>query len=473
MSKKQPAPPPAPDYASANREAVMADIETLPQRRLIEAQARLGQGQFAGLGDADLAAQLFEKEIANAPAAAAALLDLQKQYGTQFAEEARRQLEATDPKGFSLRENFGQSLLSNSNRLEDLYSGQAAPTYEEFSGSGPTLETVQAANFADTGLTAQGRAGLERQIFDELARAGSPDVMMERAAQQAVRARGAANGTALSDANALRESLAVSQAQRALDDQRRGNALAFLGSGQSTSDTANRMTGANFDSQMAAVNQRNNAAQQGFANSLEAVGQRNQTRQNQFAANQQVVGNRANARSQDIANVQSFLGLQPIVSQGAQLSGLQQGAAPFMSRQYNGTNINPNAGAQGAAFAGNIFGTQAGIYGQQLQNQSNPLATLGGAFLGAATGGLGSGFGGFLSNKAFGTPLSCHVARLVFGEDNFEWVLFRAWKNYRAPRWFRRLYDRHSALIADIIRPMPLVRRVVRAWMRSKIPMGA
>lgn len=467
MSKRQPAPPPAPDFAAANREAVYADIETLPQRRLIEAQARLGQGDFAGLGDADIAAQLFQQEIAQAPEAARALLELQQQYGGQFAQEARNQLAVTDPEGFRLRQQFGDRLLGNRDTLESLFNSTqgAAPQYEQMAGNGPSLERISAANFADTGMTAQGRAGLERQVLDELARAGSPDVMMERAAQQAVRARGAANGTALSDANALRESLAVSQAQRSLDDQRRGNALAFLGSGQSVSDTANRMAGANFDSQMASVNQRNSAAQQGFANSLEAVGQRNQAKQNQFTANQAVVGNKANARQQDLANVQSFLGLQPIVSQGGQLAGLQQGAAPFMQGQYNGANINPNAGQQGAAFAGNIFGTQAGIYGQQLQNQSNPLAAIGGGLAGSFLG----PFGSMLGTAAAGKLGACHVARLVYGEDNPAWVRFWLWKSFRAPRWFRRIYNKHSAAFADFIRPMPRVRQAIRAWMDTKI----
>lgn len=50
-SPKPPPAPKAPDYAKANREAIQADIDTLPQRRRIEAMARLGKGQFEGLGD--------------------------------------------------------------------------------------------------------------------------------------------------------------------------------------------------------------------------------------------------------------------------------------------------------------------------------------------------------------------------------------------------------------------------------------
>jgi hypothetical protein len=39
------------------------------------------------------------------------------------------------------------------------------------------------------------------------------------------------------------------------------------------------------------------------------------------------------SQQQNIANVQSALGLQPIVSQAAQLPGLQQGASPFAAPQ--------------------------------------------------------------------------------------------------------------------------------------------
>ena len=48
--------------------------------------------------------------MAGEPAAAQALLDLQKKYGPQYAQAARDSLQATDPTGFDLRDQFGSKL---------------------------------------------------------------------------------------------------------------------------------------------------------------------------------------------------------------------------------------------------------------------------------------------------------------------------------------------------------------------------
>ena len=50
------------------------------------------------------------------------------------------------------------------------------------------------------------------------------------------------------------------------------------------------------------------------------------------------------------------------------MAGLQQGAAPFMMPQaQRGMGLNQGAGAQGAGFAGNVFGTQGQMWGVQAQ----------------------------------------------------------------------------------------------------------
>lgn len=438
MGKSQPAPPPAPDYAAANRAGIETDIATLPQRRLIEAQARLGQGQFAGLGDADLANQLFQQQLAQAPATTQGLLDLQRQFGTQFADESRRQLQATDPTGFALRDQLGSRLFNGDNTAESLLGGlPAVPNYERSTSFNPTQD---APTFA-------GREALQQQVFDDLARSGSLDPVLQRSAEQASRARGAARGNILGDSSALQEALAVQQAQLGQRQQAQGNALNLLSSGQSTSDTSNRL------------------GQQAFENAMNSINQRNQASQNEFTAKGQNAQTRLGARQQDLANVQSFLGLQPIVTQGAQLSGLQQGAAPFAQNQYSGANINPNAGAQGAQFAGNIFGTQAGIYGQQLANNQSPLGAILGGFAGAATGGAGSALG----TKLGGMFSKCHVAREVYGQDNPRWMLFFNWKEFVAPAWFRWFYNKFSVQLAAMIRPFPAVKNIIRRWMDEKI----
>lgn len=429
MSKPKVAAPEAPDYASANREAIQTDIATLPLRRRIEAEARLGRGDFAGLGDAELSAQMFQQSLAQAPQAAQGLLDLQRAYGGDFAREARRQLEITDPEGFRLRQQFGDRLLNGRGSMEELVNQDLKiPTYEEI-GNAPTL--------SDDPATMAARAQLQGQIYDDLSRVGMEDPAIRRAAEQAARARGAASGNILGDGAAIREALSVRLAQRDLDNERQQKAAGFMASGQSVGDRANAL------------------AQGNFSNTLQALGQRNQAKQNTFQAQQTGSALRQGARQQDLANIQSFLGLQPIVSQGGQLQGLQQGAAPFVNNGYAGANINANAGAQGAQFAQGIFGTQANIMNtqQQAASASSPLAILG--QVSSIAGNFGSAYKNF-----------CHVARMAYGDDNPQWVAFYLWKEAHAPAWFRKLYNRTSAIAAVLLRPFrPLVRR----WMDTKL----
>lgn len=527
MGKSSPQAPAAPNYAEANRAGVQADLDALPLRNAINAASTLGTtytdpntGQtydFTGLGSADIANQQLQQQLSAAPGAAAALLKIQQEYGPQFAEAARESLRATDPTGFALREQFGANLAGGGNRLESLAAGLSAPQFEQLQGSGPdmarlgnipglsnltaadlpslrtlsdsdipalrnladsdapTFDRLSSLALADTGAARDGRSVLERQIFDELAKAGTGDPYLERAAQQAARARGAATGNTFGDGAALNESLKVQSALRGLDNQRRGDALSLLQSGQTASDKGNALSQQNFTNEGVTKGFNNAAAQQGFTNrssildqnnrnaqqtfqnrgvvvdqnnqaaqqtfqnrgsmvnqnnttaqqnfnnqgliteqnnqasnqafqnAMNAINQRNQAAGNTFAGQQSVVQQQMGARQQDTANVQSYLGLTPIVSQGAQLSGLQQGAAPVTTGSgYQAVGTNPNAGQLGSAFAGNVFGTQAGIYGTQMQNASNPFGALAGSFLGAATGGVGQGAGAALTKKLFG-----------------------------------------------------------------------
>lgn len=126
---KQPAPPAAPDYAAATREGILADIETLPIRRLIDLKSRAGgrgsfqlagkqyDFDFSGMGDADLAANQREIDRNNAIGSAQNLLDVQEQFGLRFLQNSRDQLKASDPIGFALRESLGKAVQ------EDLAAG--------------------------------------------------------------------------------------------------------------------------------------------------------------------------------------------------------------------------------------------------------------------------------------------------------------------------------------------------------------
>lgn len=367
----------APNMAAANREAVLAQAETFPLLRQIEAASRLGREitytdprtgkqvtqDFRGMSDIDVSREIARAMADMAPELTQKQLDVAKQFGTEFAAQRRRELETADPERYKLYDRF----------LQDLQSGKAsvetgAPTVPEYE------RVATPAEMRDTGMTASMRADLEKQVAGELAQAGSLPPGLQRATEQALRARGAATGNILGNAAALREALGVSQAIQSSDERRRAQALGLLQSGQSTSDTANRMAQQSFQNILAATGQRNTAAQQTFAG--------------QMAAQQQ----RTAGQQQNIANIQSALGLQPIVSQAAQLGGLQQGASPFTQGQY----------VQGMQQAGpgQLLGMGSQFAMQNAQNKfAESQANSGFAYLGAITnavGNLGKGVSGFM-----------------------------------------------------------------------------
>ena len=366
----------APNMAAANREAVLAQAETFPLLRQIEAASRLGRKitytdprtgkqvtqDFAGMSDIDVSREIARAMADMAPELTQKQLDVAKQFGTEFAAQRRRELETADPERYKLYDQFLQNLQSGKAAVET-----GAPTVPEYE------RVATPAEMRDTGTTAEMRGLLEKQVAGELAQAGSLPPGLQRATEQALRARGAASGNILGNAAALREALGVSQAIQSSDERRRAQALGLLQSGQSTSDTANRLAQQSFQNILAATGQRNTATQQTFAG--------------QMAAQQQ----RTAGQQQNIANIQSALGLQPIVSQAAQLGGLQQGASPFAQGQY----------VQGMQQAGpgQLLGMGSQFAMQNAQNEfaasqaNSPLAIIGGAT--QAIGNLGRGYSGF------------------------------------------------------------------------------
>jgi len=426
----------APDMAAANREAVMASIETFPLQRQIEAASRIGgevrvpiykngkeTGEyrtvnFSGMSDIDATRETARALASLAPEQTKAQLDLAKEYGTQFAEQRRAELSAADPERYKLYDKFLQDIGQRS----IAETAPAAPTYERVGMPTGPQDTGEAANI---------RSNLERQISAGLAQAGTLDPSMIRAAEQAVRARGTATGNILGNLSAFREARAVGEAIANADVQRRQQALGLLQSGQTTSDVANRQAQESFQNILAATGQRNTAQQQTFAG--------------QMASQQQ----RQGAQQQNIANIQSALGLQPIVSQAAQLGGLQQGASPFASPQYI-------QGMQQAS-PGQLLQTGSSFALQNAQNafeasQANsPLAIVKGVT--SAIGALGSAAG-------------CYVARECIPD---QWEAFYFWKELVGPAWFKSFYDSNAEKFAKWIKDKPKAKKLVANWMIGRI----
>ena len=433
----------APDYGAANREAAFAQAEVFPLMRQIESASRIGgkytypvfdkTGQptgeyrtadFTGAGDVDVTKAVTQALNELAPGQAAQQLAIAQQFGTAFAEQRRKELGALDPNRYRLYESFLKGLEQQAQA-----PGQAvteAPTYERVG---------LPVSPQDTGAAAQMRSDLERQVAAGLAQAGTIDPSLMRAAQQAVRARGTATGNILGNLQAFREANAVAQAIANADVQRRSQALGLLQSGQTTSDVANRQAQESFQNILAATGQRNTALQQSFAG--------------QMAAQQQ----RQNVGQQNIANIQSALGLQPIVSQAAQLGALQQGASPFAAPQL--IQGMQQAGPGQIAQLGTSFALQNAQNAFQASQANSPLAVFKGITEGI--GNLGSSFSGLVG---------CYVARECIPD---QWEAFFFWKELVGPKWFKNLYDANAKWVADWIKDKPRLKKIVANWMLSKI----
>jgi hypothetical protein len=58
----------------------------------------------------------------------------------------------------------------------------------------------------------------------------------------------------------------------------------------------------------------------------------------------------------------------------------------------------------------------------------------------------------------------CWVAREVYGNGDARWYVFRMWLRYKAPTWFRNLYEQHGEDYAKFIKNKPIFK-----WMTKKL----
>lgn len=121
-----PDPPAPPDYAAANREAILADIETLPLRKKIESAARMGgsvtytdpdgveqHADFSGFGDIDQSRQQLDFLGESARKIAESQLSIQEEFGDQFVDQRLKELERSDPIGAEVRRKLGQEAIKD------------------------------------------------------------------------------------------------------------------------------------------------------------------------------------------------------------------------------------------------------------------------------------------------------------------------------------------------------------------------
>ena len=124
VCKGTPPPPPTPDYAASTRAGVIADVETLPARKQIEAAARAGTAgtvmigdqsinfDFTGIGDLDQQVTLLEGQRRSADTMAEIALGIQKKYGADFLDESLKRIEQSDPTGTKVRKRLAEITLA-------------------------------------------------------------------------------------------------------------------------------------------------------------------------------------------------------------------------------------------------------------------------------------------------------------------------------------------------------------------------
>lgn len=129
-------------------------------------------------------------------------------------------------------------------------------------------------------------------------------------------------------------------------------------------------------------------------------------------------------------------------------------------------NVNPESifGYQQGLnnFNASVFGTQAGMYNNQVANQSDVFGTI----LGSVAGGVGGGLGTGLGYKAAGTvlPFLCWVAAEVFNEpmDGPNVSKARRFILEQAPVWFRESYIKYGQSIASFIHDKPILKWLLK-----------
>lgn len=293
------------DLAMAQKQGIWADIDTLPTRRMIEAAARAGTKVTVEMPGKQKPIYDF-REVPVTDSRGNAVLDAD---GKPIMKAMRVKIGMT-PKFKELdftgqgdadvaainAEKMANTLLDLSRKYGSQFIQQRLKELQESDPEGFQARKDlyakimdQTENAPDTEMATT----LRDQLMDEIRRGGDLDADSEKEVEQNVRRRQAAIGNVVGDSSAFQEAMSVGQAAEQRRAQRQQKGLAFLTSGATPDDIEFRKF------------------------------------------------------QQDIGNLGSFLGGETPLAQFDQLSGAQQGAAPFMAGQEPLPGLNPNAAQSG------------------------------------------------------------------------------------------------------------------------------
>jgi hypothetical protein len=213
---------------------------------------------------------------------------------------------------------------------------------------------------------------------------------------------------------------------------------------------AQGLFGAGMNNLQGASNAMNPFAQQGYGG-LQMQGLQNQLQQQLGGSFKQI----SDAGQMAGGFGGSGMGIQQ--NQAIQDAGrtLFQGAGGIMQQDL----LRQQAAAQaGAGFKLDAASQMPGMYNLAV---NSPMQSL---FMPLAMQyGVNTGFNSS-NNTSRDTGFGiCHVARLVYGDDNPQWVQFYRWKEARPA--FKAVYDRYAERVARWLADKPRLQGLVRRWM--------
>ncbi len=343
--------PDAPDYAAANREAIQADIDTLPLRKMIEQASRLGtsvlkEGYTVRQVSQDASVTAAQTRLSELEAK---LKDTPKEFaGTPFQSATNPGTPAKpNPEYDTLQNQLTQAKADLTAALSKAgTTGQLVPQYYDAKGNPVSKNDALLADFTGYGDIDLARKNLEFQTESADKTAGAMLAVQQKYGPEFIAQR--LKELELSDPEGfkLRKEMGVKVAA----ELEQGYKLA--------------------PGMREEVEQATRAAQAARGNVLGAA---------PAAAEAMEVGN-AGFRlwQQRLANASSFLSGTTPVAQFGQISGGQAGAAPYAPQNIAaGVGLNQNAGQQGAQFAQQSYNAQL--------SAPNPWATLFGNVAGNAS----------------------------------------------------------------------------------------
>nr|BAR29846.1 hypothetical protein [uncultured Mediterranean phage uvMED]BAR29907.1 hypothetical protein [uncultured Mediterranean phage uvMED]BAR29948.1 hypothetical protein [uncultured Mediterranean phage uvMED] len=144
---------------------------------------------------------------------------------------------------------------------------------------------------------------------------------------------------------------------------------------------------------------------------------------------------------------------QAFATETARREGLLNLAAQLASNQAGLGTGGLATAATTLTGAGSTLGGAGGIQ-QGVAKEQAAIASAKKEGIGEALGAASSG---------------CYIARLVFGDTNYQWLLFYDWKETRAPHWFRKFYNRYSQSIAQWLRNKHNLQSLIKYLMQKII----